>query len=187
MSRPDLVRERAARLGRPRVHLPGMVGRARADGLLLLLTALVVAVAALLAGLVPPAAGRAADRAADAVVAAAGDRATLTASKPLETLAEIESVGRAPDTAEIIDNALASTRQSLRPVLADVMQPSVASLVTEPLGVLTREAGRSVQLAYVASGPGDPRVVWTSGVAPRASVPVDRARDPVPFGVTWTV
>lgn len=164
----------------PRVHLPSLRGRARADRGALLLAALVVALAAALACAVPAAAERAADDALHATVARAGSDAELVATAPFPPSQDNGSAQRAPESAALTDATFRNTRLTLPPALAAVLRPAVARVTTEPLGVFGHGTGRSIVLAYVTSQTGDPAVVWTSGHAPGASVPPaerDVARD----------
>ena len=155
----------------PRVHLPSVLGRARADRGPLLLAALVLALGALLACGIPAAVTRAADDAMHAAVARAGDSAALVATVPFPDTPDSAAGQREPASAALTDAEFPNTRLALPPALAAVLRTPIARVTTDPLEVLGRVAGRSLVLAYVTAQTGDPRVVWTAGRPPAASAP----------------
>ena len=155
----------------PRVHLPSVLGRARADRGPLLLAALVLALGALLACGIPAAVARAADDAMHAAVTDAGDSAALVATVPFPPAQDNAASQREPASAALTDAAFRNTRLALPSALAGVVRTPIARVTTDPLEVAGHGAGRSLVLAYVTAQTGDPRVVWTSGRAPAASAP----------------
>ena len=155
----------------PPVHLPSVLGRARADRGPLLLAALVLALGALLACGIPAAAARAADDAMHAAVARAGDSAALVATVPFPDTPDSVAGQREPASAALTDASFRDTRLALPPDLAGVLRTPIARVTTDPLEVLGHVAGRSLVLAYVTAQTGDPRVVWTAGRPPAASPP----------------
>ena len=170
------------------IHVPSMVGRAVADRGPLLLSTLVLGLAAVLAGAVPPAAGRAADAAIADAVRRAGADASVVAAVPLESEEAGGLLQRQPRSALLTDATFRNTRLVLPPELAAVLRPPVAWITSAPLEISGRTAGHSLVLAYVSSQSGDPRVTWTSGRPPGASVPPERAEVQRPAGsAPWPV
>lgn len=151
----------------PRLHLPTVVGRLRADRGLLLLVGAVVALTVALVGAVSPATERSADRAMAAAVRDAGPRGTVQATLP-EWYDDPSGKERDPGTATQVRQDADFVRSAMPSVLADVLQPGVTTVTTTPLHLLDAGPGRYLQLAFVDTADGAPAVSYAEGTAPRA-------------------
>jgi hypothetical protein len=161
-----------------RPHLPSLLRGARADRGPLLLAAVVVAVATVLAAAVPAALGRTADQAVADAVTRAGPDGAVVVDAPFEPEDPGRRVRRPRSAAIVADSAsLAEFRLSLD--LDAALRPPVVSVVSTALRLTDAGPNRTVRLAYVAGGAG-PRVTWTAGRPPAASVPAAEADTDVP-------
>ena len=155
----------------PRLHLPTVVGRLRADRGLLVLVGTVVALTVALMGAVSPVTERSADRAMAAAVRDAGTRGTVTASLP-EWYDDPSGKTRDPGTATQVRQDADVVRGAMPSELAEVLQPGVTTVTTTPLHLVDGGPGRYLQLAFVDTADGPPAVSYTQGGAPQA----DRGR-----------
>ncbi len=149
----------------PRLHVPSLRGRARADLSALLLMAGVVTLTAMLASAVPPVSERLADRSVAAAVTGAGTAGTLTASSQ-----EPETTTRNPRAADLVRQDMALARVDLPRLLASALRAPVGSVTSSELHLLGGGPGRYLRLAYVAGSHGVPRVIWTEGRQPRGTL-----------------
>ena len=152
----------------PRVHLPTVVGRLRADRGLLLLVGAVVALTVALMGAVSPVTERSADRAMAAAVQDAGPRGTVIATLP-EWYDDPAGKTRDPGTATQVRQDADFARSLMPRELGEVLQPGVTTVTTTPLHLVDAGPGRYLQLAFVDTADGAPDVSYTRGVAPRAA------------------
>ena len=170
-----------------RLHRPSVLGRARADVRLLLLTGGVVALTSLLTAAFPPLAEQTADRAVASTVQQAGPAADVVVTVPFPDDSRDATRVREPSSADQVLQAGREAQLAMTPELNAVLRPGVASVTTTELHVLGGGPGRYVRLAYVVGRDGAPGVTWTSGGPPRASVPDARPRAAVPNGDPWPV
>ncbi|RKS80405.1 putative ABC transport system permease protein [Motilibacter peucedani] len=174
----------------PRLHLPSVVGRLRADrGPLALAGAVVVLGTALAAGL-PPAVGHAADLAVSDLVARAGADADLVYTVPFEPDYAEDPKQRDPGMAATLRDSVELAGLEIPRDLAAALQPPAASITSADLKLSGHGAGDVLQLAYVSGGRGA-RVSWTAGSAPGTTarepavvVPPDSGPWPVEVGVS---
>ncbi|GAA4346501.1 FtsX-like permease family protein [Angustibacter luteus] len=170
-----------------RLHRPSVLGRARADVRLLLLTGGVVALTSLLTAAVPPLAERTADRAVAGTVRQAGAGGDVVVTVPFPDDTESAARVREPSSAAQVQQASREAQLTMPADLNAVLRPGVASVTTTELHVLGGGPGRYARLAYVVGRDGAPAVTWTSGGPPRASVPPAQATAKVPDGDPWPV
>ena len=157
---------------RPRWHLPTIVGRARSDAALLVLTGLVVALTTLLTAAVTPESDRAADRAVVAAVRDAGLGGAVVATLPRDPYAPITTV-REPHAARGLREVISQAQAELPPGLAAVLHPGIVTVETPALHLLDRGPGRSLRLTYPDTPDGSPEVTYVAGRAPRSSATTD--------------
>ena len=157
-----------------RVHRPTVRGRLRVDRGLLVLIGLVVALASALLAAVWPLTVRTADEAMTESVRAAGSGASVVATLPPR-----EFRGDRRRDADAVDRFSLDvdfTRNELPDRLVEVLRPSLASLVSEPLTVAGPGPRREVRLVYVGSPTEPPAVTWVAGDPPQSSAgPGDEA------------
>lgn len=162
-------------IARPRLHVPSIVGRMRTDPGPLLLMVLVVALTTALLSAVAPLTARTSDRALADAVRRTGDQSSVVATFPPAD----EDRGnrtRDPQAVDDLRKAVAGAQRLLPRRVADVVQPGIASVTTSPLQVLGAGPGRYLTLAYLDGPAGAPRVRYTAGREPRATVGAARAR-----------
>lgn len=154
---------------RPALHLPSIIGRARADWGSLLLTGVVVTLAVLLGAAVPPAERSTADAAVADGVRHAGAAADVIAAAPFER-DDTDGGGRlrVPGSAALLDTNLRLARLRIGARLAAASSPPVVTSTSVVLGVNDGSLLRTFQLAYVADDEG-PRVTWIAGGPPKAT------------------
>jgi putative ABC transport system permease protein len=163
---PDSHRTRLPRL--PRLHLPSIIGRARADRGPLLLCTVVVTIATLLASAVPPLIRSTSDDALQQIVADAGTDANVAVTTKFDPEQEVDGSRHRPkDTVEVVDDAARSATFTLDRELRAVLRPPLATVTSTPLQVAGHGQGRTFQLAYIA-GADRARVTWTAGGPPKA-------------------
>jgi putative ABC transport system permease protein len=159
---------------RPRLHGPSVVGRARADRNLLVLTGLVVVLATLLTASVAPLTERTSDHAIAAAARDAGQRGTVVA-----TTRDQGDDGRRirdPRSADLVRVSSESAQREMPARLAAVVRAGVTSLSTPPLHLLDAGPGRYLRLAYVTGPDGrSPAVTYIAGGPPGPSVPAAEA------------
>ncbi len=164
---------------RPRVDLPGMRGRARADLWPLTVAVGVIALTSLLASAAPRLVDRTADSALRDALVTAGPRTELTVTVPFVEDSSQPRTLESDLATQVADRgtALAAT---LPPELTAALTEPVATVTTPPLPVrLSRSDLGAVTMAfaYVARG-GEPRVRWIDGGPPTAApVAVTRPQD----------
>jgi putative ABC transport system permease protein len=174
-------------LARPRLHAPSIVGRMRTDPGPLVLMAVVVALTTALLAMAGPLTTRASDRALADAVRTAGDRGAVVGT--FDRAEDFyDTRRRDPQAAEKLRAAVAGAQQLLPDRVADLVQPGITSVTSQPLQLLDAGPGRYLTLAYLDGPAGAPRVRYTSGVPPRATVGADRAEIEVPAdGAPWPV
>lgn len=177
----------ARRVQVPRVHLPSVLGRARADAWPLLLLVVVVALTVLVACVVPRLDGRSADAGLRRAVEAAGSPAGITVLSPLR---EDDMGGRG------LDSDAATESSELGPQLAAVLPPELDAALADPVVTLlstpfavdsapTALGSTSFALGY-AAGPPAPEVEWIEG-GPATSTRTAAEVAAAPLTVVWTV
>ncbi|WP_426562032.1 FtsX-like permease family protein [Angustibacter sp. McL0619] len=170
-----------------RLHRPSVAGRARADVLLLLFVAGVVALTGLLSAAVPPAAEHTSDRAVADTVRQSGSDGDLVATIPFEDDTRSPTRVRDPGSVAQVRQAAALARLQLPRGLDAVVRPGVASVSSTELHVLREAPGQFLRLAYVVGPRGAPAVTWTSGGPPRASGSAGSSSVSISTDGTWPV
>lgn len=161
-------------LARPRLHAPSIVGRMRTDPGPLVLMAVVVALTTSLLAVAGPLTTRASDRAlADAVRRAGAQGAVVGTFDRAGVI--YDTPKREPRAAEKLRRAVAEAQRLLPDRIAGVVQPGVTGVMSTPLQLLDAGPGRYLTLAYLDGPAGAPRVRYTSGGPPRATVGAGRA------------
>ena len=166
---------------RPRLHLPTIVGRMRTDPGPLLLMAAVVALTTALTTAVTPLMASASDRGLADAVRRAGDQAALVATFD-RAVDDYGPRTRDPKAVAEVRAAALDARLQLPKSLAAVVQPGIAGVTTTPLQLVDAGPGRFLTLAFLEGPDGAPRVRYTSGGPPRASVGRARADLELPDG-----
>ncbi len=172
---------------RLRLHLPTVVGRMRTDPGPLLLMAVVVALTTALTSAVIPLMATASDRGLADAVRRAGDRAALVATfdRPVD---DFEPRTRDPKAVSEVRAAALDARLQLSKSVSVAVLPGIADVTTTPLQLVDAGPGRYLTLAYLEGPDGSPRVRYTSGGPPRASVGHTRAGIELPEnGPPWPV
>ncbi|MET0929144.1 MAG: FtsX-like permease family protein [Aeromicrobium sp.] len=164
---------------RPRLHGASIIGRARADGGLLLLIGLVVMLAAILTSAVAPLTERTSDRAVAADVRDAGQRGALVATTP--QLDDGQRI-RDPGTADLLRQSAISARADLPRRLSTAVRTGVTSLTTPPLQLLDAGPGRYLRLAYVTGPRAAPATTYVAGGPPGPGVSAALVGQEVPVG-----
>ncbi|BAL87527.1 putative permease [Actinoplanes missouriensis 431] len=170
----------------PLPHWPSVRGRARADAVPLLLTAVVVTVVAALSSAVPVLLRSTADEAVQDAVRRAGSTADVTATARWEEPDDGQN-GRirmprlADDVTALRERALGELGADLRGALL----PPVAGLISPTLKITDGSVLRTLRLAYLSAADG-PAVTWTAGQAPG---PTAEGFAEMPYfdGPPWTV
>jgi putative ABC transport system permease protein len=172
----------------PGLHRASIAGRAGADRGPLLLAGTVTALAVLLSSAVPTMLHRTADDAVRAAVRQAGADTSVVVSQPLgDDRDEDGNLVRPSHAAAEITDLAGSAALALKPGLAAVLRPPVASVTSTALTVGGHGPGRTLELAYLSTAARLP-VVWTAGKAPAASVPAAKADSVIPSGpAPWPV
>ncbi|MBJ7358899.1 ABC transporter permease [Nocardioides sp.] len=170
-----------------RPHGPTILGRARTDARLLLLTGLVIALVSAFTAAVGPLTERAADRAIAEAVRDAGDRSAVVATFPRED-EDPRGQTRHPLAAVELRQDTDYARFTMPPELAAVVRPGVASLSTTSLQLLDAGPGRYLRLVYLDPPDGGPAVTYVAGGPPEGTVGPDQADVTVPAGAEpWPV
>ncbi|MEU8243545.1 FtsX-like permease family protein [Actinoplanes missouriensis] len=170
----------------PLPHWPSVRGRARADAVPLLLTAVVVTVVAALSSAVPVLLRSTADEAVRGAVRRAGSTADVIATARWEEPDDGQN-GRirmprlADDVTALRERALGELGADLRGALL----PPVAGLISPTLKITDGSVLRTLRLAYLSAADG-PAVTWTAGRAPG---PTAEGFAEMPYfdGPPWTV
>jgi putative ABC transport system permease protein len=174
--------------GRPRLHWPTVLGRARRDRGLLALTGLVVVLTTALSAAVAPVTERTADRAVAGAVRAAGSGATVVATLHDDDYDDPAGRAREPRSAQELRQDARYARFKLPRRLASVLRPGVVTLTSRPVHLLDDGPGRYLRLAYVDTPAGVPAVRYTAGGPPRASIgPRGAGRTVPPDEQPWPV
>ncbi|WP_036508708.1 FtsX-like permease family protein [Nocardioides sp. URHA0020] len=172
---------------RPRLHAPSIVGRTRADPGPLLLTALVVAVTTALLSAANPLLTRTSDRALADAVRRTGEQSAVVGTFP-RAENDHGTRTRDPRAVDHLQAAVNGAQLLLPERIAAVVQPGIASVSTSALQVLGAGPGRYVTLIHLEGPSGEPRVSYTAGGPPRATVGVDRAAiELAPDAPPWPV
>ncbi|MDP9795676.1 putative ABC transport system permease protein [Catenuloplanes nepalensis] len=164
-----------------------MAGRARADAGPLLLVAVVVVVTALLAGAVPPLLRATADAAIRDAIRRAGPDATVRVQIGWSPDDLLGTRQRYPELADEVDSARRLAGASLKDDLRTLVNPPIATALSEVFSIAEGDAPRTMQLAYLANTPeagGGPEVTWVAGGAPAATA---EGRVELPGDGAWTV
>ena len=151
----------------------------RADPGPLLLMALVVALTTALTSAATPLMARTSDRAIADAVRTAGDRSALTATFTRPN-GDVGPRTRDPKAAEEVRAAATGAHYLLPKRVAALVQSEIASVTTTPLQLLDAGPGRYLTLVYLDDPTGAPRVHYTSGGPPRATVGAARAAAQLP-------
>jgi putative ABC transport system permease protein len=163
---------------RPRVDLPGMRGRARADVWPLIVAIGVVALTSLLASVTPRLVDRTADAALRDALASTGLHTELAVTVPfVEDAYQPRTLD--PDLAIQVNDPGAALAAALPADLTGVLAAPVATVTTTPLPMTlgrTDLGAVTMTFAYIARG-GEPRVRWLDGGPPTAA-PVVSAGGP---------
>ncbi|BBH67622.1 hypothetical protein ACTI_43070 [Actinoplanes sp. OR16] len=177
----------------PVIHWPSVWGRARADVVPLLLTALVVVIVTALAGTVPALLRSTADEAVRDAVRRAGDAADITVAARWEPDTGEQGRFRMPRLAEDVDALRDRSLDQLGDELREALLPPVAGAVTPTLKITDGKAPRTLRLGYLSYGGGSPAsagpaVTWTEGSAPGPTVPAADGNVEAPAnGPSWQV
>ena len=171
----------------PVVHVPTLLGRARADRALLLLMGVVAMLTVALTAAVAPATERSADRAMAAAVRDAGPTGAVVATLP-EWYDDPRGKTLDPTTAVQVRQDAEYAFSVLPRPLAEVLRPGTASVTSSALTLLDAGTSRSLQLVYVDTDGTVPAVTWTDGGPPGASARVGAdVPEPVQVGVAEEV
>lgn len=171
---------------RPRVDLPGMRGRARADVWPLTVAVGVIALTSLLASVTPRLVDRTADAALRDALASTDLHTELAVTVPfVENTRLLRTLEQ--DLATQVDDRGAALAAALPADLTAVLAAPVATVTTPPLPMTL---GRSdlgtvtMTFAYIARG-GEPRVRWLDGGPPTAAPVVSAGGQEEPE--TWSL
>ncbi|GAB7038866.1 MULTISPECIES: ABC transporter permease [Catenuloplanes] len=168
-SRPGPRRLSAAR---PAPHWPSVAGRARADAGPLALVAVVVVVTALLAGAVPPLLRATADAAVRDAIRRAGPPATVRVQVGWSPDDLNGGRTRLPELPAEVESARLLATAGLTDDVRSLLDPPIATALSEVFTMPEGTAPRTLQLAYLANSPeagGGPEVTWVAGAAPAAT------------------
>ena len=169
--------------GGQRLHRPTITGRMRTDPGPLLLIGVVVALTTALTSAVTPLITRTSDRAIAQAVHHAGPRGDVVATFPTDHDDERQGARDPRAAAEVRLNTITAQRQ-LPKQAAAVLGPGRASLTTNALHLLGAGPGRYLSLAYLAGPGGTPRVHYTAGGPPTATVGIAADLWPVHVAVS---
>ena len=176
-----------ARARRPRVDLPGMRGRARADLWPLTVAVGVIALTSLLASAAPRLVDRTADSALRDALASAGPRTELSVTVPLVEDPFQPRTLESDLATQVADRGTALVAALPAELTAALTEP-VATVTTPPLpvGLVRSDLGAvTMTFAYLARDGREPRVRWLDGGPPTAApVAVTRPQD---GWETWTL
>ncbi len=158
-----------------RPHLPSVLGRTRADPGPWLLMGLVVALTTALTSAATPLMSRTSDRAlAEAVRQAGGQGAVVATFARAQD--DFGPRTRDPRAAVEVRAAVAGAQYLLPKPVAEVVESGITSVTTPPLQLTDAGPGRYLTLAYLDEPRGAPRVAYTAGGPPRATVTGARAK-----------